>query len=64
MSAEKREYQEPKITRIAFEDHNLVSFDICQKVGSLYDDPTSSTCCQVNQFGGVGPGNLSNYSPS
>ena len=60
----KKEYKEPRITKIVFEDHTLVSFDICQKIGSLDEDPTSSTCCVVNQFGGVGPGNMSNYSQS
>lgn len=64
MNNKKKKYQEPHITKVVFEDHTLVSFDICQKVGALNDDPTSATCCMVNQFGHVGPGNLSNYSQS
>lgn len=64
MSEKQKEYTPPRINKVLFEDHTLVAFDICQKVGALNDDPTSSTCCQIQQFGGVGPGNMSNYSQS
>jgi hypothetical protein len=60
MDKVKQKYVPPVITRVKFEDKELVSFNVCKKITNIELDLTS--CCQVLQpFKST---NLNSFDPS
>ena len=59
MKKAKRKYDPPVMTKVKFEDKELVAFHVCKKQSQIERD--ASSCCNIlpfNQF------NLSNLDPS
>lgn len=54
-----KKYQPPLMTRVRFEDRELVSFRVCRKQSQIERDSTS--CCNILPFNDF---NLSNFDPS
>ena len=61
METSKKKYEPPVITRVKFEEKELVSFNVCKKVTAVELD--SISCCQIlKPF--TEPGNMNNFDPS
>ena len=54
-----KKYQTPVITRVKFEDKELVSFDVCKKQTQIERD--SASCCNIIPNGEF---NLNNFDAS
>ena len=60
MDSHKQKYEPPVITRVKFEEKELVSFNVCKKVTTIEADLTS--CCQV--LVPFNASNLNSFDPS
>lgn len=56
MNETKEKYETPVITKVTFEDKELVAFHICKKQTLLEQD--SGSCCNLLPFGGFNKDDL------
>jgi len=59
MNKNKSKYERPEITKVKFEDKDLVAFHVCRKQSQLQQD--SGSCCNILPFNDY---NLNDLDPS